>query len=167
MIRIIKRNLTKKTLEEKDWNWHLACFHFKDYKNCYLNGKPLKPYHIMKNGDIIEIVESPKLALTTFVVNLYGFLGAIGTTVSGGLLGGTAAVVLGGIVVVGAGGLIAQGIVSLISGRGGGGTTQAKEYSSANSLSSEGLATIFLTVYCLFCSEELCKPLPTDSSLTD
>lgn len=131
MIRIIKRNLTKKTLEEKDWNWHLACFHFKDYKNCYINGKPLKPYHILRNGDIIETVECPKGFTVGFFSFLYGALSFIGTTVSGGALTGAAAAVLGGIVVVGTGTLIAQGIVSLVSGRGGGGTTQAKEYSSA------------------------------------
>ena len=167
MIRIIKRNLTKRILEEKDWSWHLACFHFKNYKNCYINGKQLKPYHILRNGDIIEVLESPGDAVSGFFAFLYGALSFIGTTVSGGALTGAAAAVLGGIVVVGTGSLIAQGIVSLVSGRGGGGTTQAKEYSSATQPELRGPATIFLTVFCLFCSEELYKPLPTDSCLTD
>ena len=59
MIRVIRRCLNKKELTEHKWNWHFAFFHFKDYKNVYLNGKPLKPWHILKNGDVVEIYERP------------------------------------------------------------------------------------------------------------
>lgn len=59
MIRVIKRNLNKKILSEYKWDWHFAFFHFKLYKGCYLNGKPLKPWHILKNGDVVEINERP------------------------------------------------------------------------------------------------------------
>ena len=85
MIRIIKRNLTKRILEEKDWNWHLACFHFKDYKNCYINGKPLRPYHILKKGDVIEVIERPYWTLTLVGQTILNFLGTVGSLASGGL----------------------------------------------------------------------------------
>ncbi len=132
MIRIIYRNLNKKKLVEKKWNWHFAFFHFKDYKNAYLNGKPLKPWHILKNGDVIEIIEKP----TGLVSSLFGFfLGALsiaGLTGSGLVVG---AGVLTGVTLaagIGAVAAVGYGIASIFSGAGGGGgTTQAKEYSSS------------------------------------
>lgn len=129
MIRIIYRNLNKKKLVEKKWDFHLACFHFKNYKNCYINGKPLKPYHLLRNGDVIEIIERPE----GFIGAIIGIWGAI----IGSAVGGAAAAVatsLGTLGVLGAAalGLGAIGAVtSLLSSRGGGGTTQSKEYSSS------------------------------------
>lgn len=130
MIRIIYRNLNKKKLVEKKWDWHFAFFHFKNYKNCYINGRPLKPYNLLKNGDVIEIIERPEGLIGTII----GIWGAI----IGSAVGGAAAAVatsLGTLGVLGAAalGLGAIGAVtSLLSSRGGGGgTTQSKEYSSS------------------------------------
>ena len=74
MIRIIYRNLNKKRLVEKKWDWHFAFFHFKDYKNAYLNGKPLKPWHILKNGDVVEIFERPVGIFSTIGLAVIGLI---------------------------------------------------------------------------------------------
>lgn len=133
MIRVIRRCLNKKQLSEYKWDWHFAFFHFKDYKNAYLNGKPLKPWHIFKNGDVIEIYERPKgifsaigsLILATI---FYGGDLAAAAAISGlaATLTGIAAVGLA----VGAVTAIGVGIASMFSGSGGG-STQSKEYSSS------------------------------------
>ena len=130
MIRIIKRNLNKKQLFEKKWNRHFAFFHFKNYKNVYLNGKPLKPWHIFKNGDVIEIIEKP----TGLVSSLFGFfLGALhiagftgaGLVVGAGVLtGATLAAGIGAVAAIG------YGVTSIFSGNASG-TSQTKEYSSS------------------------------------
>lgn len=130
MIRIIYRNLNKKRLVEKKWDWHFAFFHFKDYKNAYLNGKPLKPWHILKNGDVIEIIEKP----TGLVSSLFGFfLGALhiagftgaGLVVGAGVLtGATLAAGIGAVAAIG------YGATSIFSGNASG-TSQTKEYSSS------------------------------------
>lgn len=60
MIRIVKKCLGKSELKEYKWDLHPAFLHFKDYENVYRNGKPLKWWHILKNGDIIEIVRTPE-----------------------------------------------------------------------------------------------------------
>lgn len=130
MIRIIYRNLNKKQLVEKKWNRHFAFFHFKNYKNAYLNGKPLKPWHILKNGDVIEIIEKP----TGLVSSLFGFfLGALhiagftgaGLVVGAGVLtGATLAAGIGAVAAIG------YGATSIFSGNASG-TSQTKEYSSS------------------------------------
>lgn len=120
MIRVIKRNLNKKTLAEEKWNWHFAFFHFKNYKNVYINGKPLKPWYLLKNGDIIEIIEKPALS-TGFWVGVVGLILKVGSFVAGhaawiGAIGLTAA----------------AGVVNNILTRSNANsTTQAKEYSSS------------------------------------
>ena len=127
MIRIIYRNLSKKRLVEKKWNRHFAFFHFKNYKNTYLNGKPLKPWHILKNGDVVEIFERP-----------VGIFSTIGLAVIGLIAGSAAAAaasaalaVTVGVLTVGLGvAAVGFGVSSLFM-RGGGGSTQAKEYSSS------------------------------------
>lgn len=126
MIRVIRRCLNKKQLSEHKWNWHFAFFHFKDYKNAYLNGKPLKPWHIFKNGDVVEIFERPQ----GFVDIVIAAFLAIGTAV--GASYGVGAAVIGGIIVASALGGVAFGVSSLFM-RGGGvsSTTQSKEYSSS------------------------------------
>lgn len=130
MIRIIYRNLNKKRLVEKKWDWHFAFFHFKDYKNAYINGRPLKPWHIFKNGDVIEIIEKP----TGLVSSLFGFfLGALhvagftgaGLVVGAGVLtGATLAAGIGAVAAIG------YGVTSIFSGNASG-TSQTKEYSSS------------------------------------
>ena len=57
MIRIIKRCMTESELTEKNWNGHFAFMHLKEFKNAkeiYLNGKPLKWWNRFKNGDVID-----------------------------------------------------------------------------------------------------------------
>lgn len=132
MIRIIYRNLNKKQLFEKKWNRHFAFFHFKAYKGCYLNGKPLKPWHLLKNGDVIEIIERPEGIVGSMIgAIIVGALSHVGVAATGGLLSaGIAAAVVGGVVVAGGVATVAMGIASMFSGSGGG-STQAKEYSSS------------------------------------
>ena len=131
MIRIIYRNLNKKKLVEKKWDFHLACFHFKNYKNCYINGKPLKPYNLLKNGDVIEIIKRPADPISSLFGFFLGALSIAGLTGSGLVVG---AGVLTGVTLaagIGAVAAVGYGIASIFSGAGGGGTTQAKEYSSS------------------------------------
>ena len=131
MIRIIYRNLNKKKLVEKKWDFHLACFHFKNYKNCYINGKPLKPYNLLKNGDVIEIIKRPADPISSLFGFFLGALSIAGLTGSGLVVG---AGVLTGVTLaagIGAVAAVGYGIASIFSGSGGGGTTQAKEYSSS------------------------------------
>ena len=154
MIRVIIRNLNKKKLSEHKWDWHFAFFHFKNYKNAYLNGKPLKPWHILKNGDVIEIIERPQ-----------GLFEWIGMLVLMPIIGNTVVISTGlavteGVLTVGLGvaGLAAVGfgIASMFSSAGGGaGTTQAKEYSSStqpelrgasNDISNDCLPVVFGTI---------------------
>ena len=127
MIRIIYRNLNKKRLVEKKWDWHFAFFHFKNYKNAYLNGKPLKPWHILKNGDVVEIFERP--------VGIFSTIGlAVIAAIAGSAAAASASAALAvtvGVLTVGLGvAAVGFGVVSLFRG-GGGGSTQAKEYSSS------------------------------------
>lgn len=118
MIRVIRRCLGNKKLEEHKWDWHLACFHFKNYKNCYLNGKPLKPYHILRNGDVVEIVEKPNGIFETLFLVAIGLIVAHPVITVGVLLATTA--------------VLATAITATTQSRGGGATTtQAKEYSSS------------------------------------
>lgn len=70
MIRVIKRCMGKKNeLKEYRWNFHPAFLHFglkkKSYKNTFINGKPLKWYHIFRNGDIVEVLEKPNGIIET------------------------------------------------------------------------------------------------------
>lgn len=120
MIRIIKRNLNKKQLFEKKWNRHFAFFHFKDYKNAYLNGKPLKPWHLLRNGDVIEIYERPAEVLTV-----------IGAIIVGAVKAFIVAhpIITAGIIGVATTGLGA--VVNSIVNNNNNGSTQAKEYSSS------------------------------------
>lgn len=130
MIRVIRRCLNKKTLSEYKWDWHFAFFHFKNYKNAYLNGKPLKPWHILRNGDVVEIFERPQ-----------GFFATLGGIILGALIGSSAAagvsagvtIAVGVLATVGLVATVGLGVASVFMGAsaGGGGTTQAKEYSSS------------------------------------
>lgn len=128
MIRIIYRNLNKKRLVEKKWDWHFAFFHFKDYKNAYINGKPLKPWHILKNGDVIEIYERPAAIFSTIGLAVIGFIAGSAAAAAAS----TALAVTVGVLTVGLGvAAVGFGASSLFMRGGGGGSTQAKEYSSS------------------------------------
>lgn len=95
MIRVVKRCLSKSELKEYKWDYHPAFLHFTKYKNVYRNGKPLKWYHILKNGDIIEIIETPygiewaiigAWLLAAVVAHPFvalGVLGLVGTAIAG------------------------------------------------------------------------------------
>ena len=130
MIRVIRRCLNKKTLSEHKWDWHFAFFHFKNYKNAYLNGQPLKPWNILRNGDVVEIIERPQ-----------GFFATLGGIILGALIGSSAAagvsagvtIAVGVLATVGLAATVGLGVASIFMGAsaGGGGTTQAKEYSSS------------------------------------
>lgn len=96
MIRVIKRCLSKKTFTEHKWNGHFAFFHFKDYKNCFINGKPLKPWSILKNGDTIEIFEKPHMifsAIAAFVLATVAAHPVIAAVLAIGVIGAVSAVV--------------------------------------------------------------------------
>lgn len=120
MIRIIYRNLSKKQLFEKKWDWHFAFFHFKDYKNAYLNGKPLKPWHILKNGDVIEIFERPAgltaSIIGALIVNAIKVFVVAHPFITAGIVG-VATTALGS-------------VVNSIVNNNNSGSTQTKEYSS-------------------------------------
>ena len=128
MIRIIYRNLNKKRLVEKKWDWHFAFFHFKDYKNAYLNGKPLKPWHILKNGDVVEIIETPGAIFSTIGLAVIGLIAGSAAAASAS----AALAVTVGVLTVGLGvAAVGFGASSLFMRGGSGGSTQAKEYSSS------------------------------------
>lgn len=128
MIRVIRRCLNKKQLSEHKWNWHFAFFHFKAYKGCYLNGKPLKPWHILKNGDVVEIFERPAGIFETIGLAVIGFIAGSAAAASAS----AALAVTVGVLTVGLGvAAVGFGASSLFMRGGGGGSTQAKEYSSS------------------------------------
>ena len=117
MIRLFYRNLNKKRLVEKKWDWHFAFFHFKDYKNAYINGRPLRPFNILKNGDIVEIIETPAGGnIWTAVINLVIKAGQW-IAANAGWIGAVSAV--------------ATTAVSLLTTRAPDSSTQTKEYSSS------------------------------------
>ena len=129
MIRVIRRCLNKKTLSEHKWDWHFAFFHFKAYKGCYLNGKPLKPWHLLKSGDVVEINERPAGIFETIGLAVIGFIAGSAAAASAS----TALAVTVGVLTVGLGvAAVGFGASSLFM-RGGGAsrTTDAKEYSSS------------------------------------
>lgn len=129
MIRVIRRCLNKKTLSEHKWDWHFAFFHFKSYKGCYLNGKPLKPWHLLRNGDVVEINERPTGIFETIGLAVIGFIAGSAAAASAS----TALAVTVGVLTVGLGvAAVGFGASSLFM-RGGGAssTTDAKEYSSS------------------------------------
>ncbi len=127
MIRIIKRCMTNSKLSEKKWDGHFAFFHLNEFKNqkeIYLNGKPLKWYNRFKNGDIVEIIEKPKGVVTAlFSLAFWTIAAAL-----------PAAVTLHAGLIAGIVGLAAVGVVgsrALAGARGTAATTtRNKEYSS-------------------------------------
>ena len=136
MIRIIYRCLSEKKFVEKKWDNHLALFHFNAFKSSkavYLNGKPLKWYNVFKNGDIIEVITTPK----------YFTAGAIGAAIIAAITSTTvaatsaAAIAVGTIAILGITAAVSLGasFLTKIMARGRGGaasTTDSKEYSSSS-----------------------------------
>lgn len=130
MIRIIHRCMTNSKLTEKKWDGHFAFIHQKEFKNAkevYLNGKPLKWWNKFKNGDTLEIIDIPTGIDPISII-------AIGVAIKAAVAGFVAAhpIIAGiiGSVVVGS---ITAGVTAMsMSGRGGHAatTTQRKEYSS-------------------------------------
>lgn len=119
MIRVIKRSLNKKTFTEEKWDLHLACFHFKNYKNTYINGKPLKPWYIFKNGDVIEIIERPAgasfwIGVVSLVLNVSSWVSANATLI--GVIGFAA---------------VSAAATAIFTRSTVNSTTQSKEYSSS------------------------------------
>ena len=127
MINLIHRCMTESELSHKKWDNHLALFHLKEFANAkevYLNGKPLKWYHIFKKGDLIEVIDRPHDLFTMIGAALFGsiFFGASTTTFT----------VLGVLAVAGIVGTVATiGTAIFNSLNRGSATTQNKEYSSA------------------------------------
>ncbi len=134
MIKLIHRCMTNSDLSFKKWDNHLALFHLKEFasaKEVYLNGKPLKWYHIFKKGDLIEVIDNPKgIEWGVIGAAILGFFGVTVTTTS------TAAVVTGVVAGILGAAALSTGLTllsgALIGGRGGYSlsTTQNKEYSS-------------------------------------
>ena len=61
-------------ITEQNWNGHFAFMHLKEFKNhkeIYLNGKPLKWWNRFKNGDIVEIITRPSGVISGFFAALY------------------------------------------------------------------------------------------------
>ena len=135
MIRIIHRCLTNSELTEKKWNNHIALFHLNEFKNAkeiYLNGKPLRWYHIFKNGDIIEVIDRPAISLAIAGTIGAAILSTVGISVAATT---TAAIVTGIVASVVVSAALSFGLSMLgktLAGRGSasGSTTQRKEYSS-------------------------------------
>lgn len=135
MIKIVHRCMTNSKLSFKKWDNHLALFHLKEFKNAkevYLNGKPLKWYHIFKKGDLIEVIDKPEGLLAAFGSIGVAILGAIGVTA---VETSAVAIATGLIASTLASAALSFGVSFLsraLSGRAGAGasTTQRKEYSS-------------------------------------
>lgn len=135
MIRIIKRCMTKSELTEKKWGGHFAFFHLKEFAYCkevYLNGKPLKWFNRFKNGDIIEIIERPKISIA---VSLGTGLSLALTAATGITLSYGASVALGGLIVAGVIGIGIIGSTSAMkkaAASAANSSTRHKEYSSTS-----------------------------------
>lgn len=133
MINIVHRCLTDSELSHKNWDNHLALFHLKEFKNAkevYLNGKPLKWYHILKKGDLIEVIDKPKGIFEVIGLAVILSIGGVGAAASA--VGATATLV--GILTVGLIGVVGVGLAASFGAFGRGNnsssTTQHKEYSS-------------------------------------
>ena len=121
MIKYIKRCMDTKIEKNKKWVNHFAFFHFKKYKNIYLNGKPLKWYDIFKKGDVIEKINTPLEPISAFFAVIGGFIAAHAVAFTVGALA------IGTII----------GITSSKSASGVTGTT-SKEYDSSNNPEIKG-----------------------------
>ncbi len=114
--------MTETELTEKKWNGHFAFMHLGEFKNAkeiYLNGKPLKWANRFKNGDIIEIVERPNGLISIFFSVVFTAISAA--------VAANAALVLG---VVGLVGVVGATVATSNLNRNPNSTTQNKEYSS-------------------------------------
>lgn len=94
MIRIIHRCMSESELTEKDWNGHFAFMHFKEFKNAkevYLNGRPLKWWNRFKNGDVIEIVNRPAEFFSLVLIGMIVAHPIIAGVIAGAVIGGIVA----------------------------------------------------------------------------
>ena len=125
MIRIIHRCLTKSNLTEKNWSGHFVFMHLNEFKNAkeiYLNGKPLKWYSRFKNGDLIEIIDRPHDFISLIVTSIW-------ITVSAAIASHP---IIAGVIGLAALGGVVAGVSALMAPNRGSinPTTQNKEYSS-------------------------------------
>lgn len=131
MIRIIHRCLTESKLTEREWDGHFAFYHnneFKSAKKVFLNGKPLNWYDRFKNGDVIEIIDTPHI----FSSIGSAILIAVGATTAA--TSTAIATTVGVVAYLGIMAAVSFGVSAIsgaLMGRGNGSaTTQSKEYSS-------------------------------------
>ena len=130
MIRIIHRCLTESKLTEREWDGHFAFYHnneFKSAKKVFLNGKPLNWYDRFKNGDVIEIIDTPHEVFSGIGFAILGAVGVASASTA-------AATTVGVVAYLGIMAAVSFGVSAIsgaLMGRGNGSaTTQSKEYSS-------------------------------------
>lgn len=173
MIRIIHRCLTESKLTERDWDGHFAFIHYKEFKSAkkvFINGKPLKPYHLFKNGDVIEIIDTPHEFFSIFG---YAILLTVGIT----SVSTATATAVGVIAYLGIMAALSFGISAIsgaFAGRGGNSaTTQNKEYSSttqpelrgaSNDISNDIIPVVFGRTQQTPCYAQTPYRLVTDGS---
>lgn len=122
--------MTNSEISHKKWDNHLALFHLNEFKNAkevYLNGKPLKWYHIFKSGDLIEVIEKPQGIFTTIG---FAILGALSISASTGVATAVGAIAYLGIMTAVSVGISAISGALVGGARASSSTTQNKEYSS-------------------------------------
>ena len=126
MINIIHRCMTNSELSHKKWDNHLALFHLNEFANAkevYLNGKPLKWYHILKKGDLIEVIDKPQ--------GIIAAISAIAIALKTAIVGfAVAHPIITGLLVSGLVAGISAAVTTAVAGRAVSSTTQNKEYSS-------------------------------------
>lgn len=154
MIRVITKCLGISKLKEYKWDNHFAFMHFGSCKNVYdIEGKQLKWWKILKNGDIIEKIETPKdpisigisILSASMLASLTTSIGVTGMLTVAGIVGGLA--IAGGVALVGF-------AVSAVLGAGNStsGATTSKTYSSTSQAeitgASNDISTGILPVVC-------------------
>lgn len=151
MIRVVKRCMSKNELKEYHWDYHPAFIHFgflkKNYINTYIDGKPLKWWHILRKGCIIECVESPAdpWSIGAAILLALGY-----TSVSAGavMVVGYAAIALGIAGLVGIGTALTSAFSSASTAAGSSSktyssTAQAELNGASNDISNSILPVLF------------------------
>lgn len=139
MIRVIKRCLSKSELKEYKWDNHIAFMHFgfkkENYKNTYMDGKPLKWHNRLRKDATIEFIKAPED---------FGLISLIFVAL---LVTHPVLTVLGTLAVIGIVGLGIAGLAGAFSGQQSataGGTSQ-KEYSSSTQPELKGASNDIAT----------------------
>lgn len=125
MIRIVKRCMRECEITEQNWNGHFAFMHLKEFKNhkeIYLNGKPLKWWNRFKNGDIVEIITRPSGVISGFFAALYFTFQAFAIAHP---------IITGLLVAATIGAITSVATMAFAGARSSASSTQKKEYSSA------------------------------------